>query len=68
MTRKERERVRDAIQLLHTNDGWDAAMEILYPLAGLQNRVGKVLAASQPVAVTDLPRTEQPFFVKEPGQ
>jgi hypothetical protein len=37
MTKRERERLAEAVKLLCTDDGWDAAMRILLPLAGLRS-------------------------------
>lgn len=36
MTRRERAIVARAIELLHTDDGWEPAIRLLLPLAGMR--------------------------------
>lgn len=53
MTRKEREALRKAVQLLWDQE-WEAGMEILLPLAGLRSPALKAIATAEAVGLKDI--------------
>ena len=56
MTKRERDRLREAIRLLKTDDGWDAAMDILLPMAGLYSPVQRLAREAKLVTIDELER------------
>ena len=56
MTKRERERLHEAIRLLKTDDGWDAAMDILLPMAGLYSPAQRIAREATLGTIEELER------------
>lgn len=54
MTAKERAQIATAIELLFSDDGFDDAMSILKPLAGMSTERENALGNAKPVNIADL--------------
>ena len=54
MTKRERKTLREAIRLLKTEDGWDAAMDILLPMAGLYSPALEAVKKATTITVDEL--------------
>jgi hypothetical protein len=63
MTKRERERLAEAVRLLYTDDGWDAAMRILLPLAGLQSPAMEAADRAKPVSTYEIAKGPDTEFV-----
>ena len=66
MTQSERTQLRRAIALLCTDDGFDAAMEILSKLAGMPQELRKALDKCKLVSINELASRPNTAFKYKP--
>lgn len=67
MTRQERQKLRQAISDIASDDYWDRGMQTLLELADLDTSLLKMLSRLRPVDIVTLPKEDRSFSFKPDG-